>query len=212
MANPWLAVPLADYEGHMQAPDVAQLHVLAELFAQALAYCRPNSVAIIGIAGGNGLDRIDPSITARIVGLDIHPDYLAEARRRFAPQLALDLHCVDLAAQEIYLHPVQLVHAALVFEHAGTDLCLRNALSLVAPGGVLSVVLQLPSESAPAVAGSPFSSMQKLKAAFSLVDPTWLCQNLAARNFQIVQESRHALPAGKSFWHGLFRQQTPGNF
>jgi hypothetical protein len=44
------------------------------------------------------------------------------------------------------LEPVQLVHAALVFEHAGVDDCLDNALSMIAPGGNLSVVLQMPAE------------------------------------------------------------------
>ena len=38
----------------------------------------------------------------------------------------------------------------LIFEHAGLDQCLENAIALVAPGGTLSVVLQLPSTTAPA--------------------------------------------------------------
>jgi len=37
---------------------------------------------------------------------------------------------------------VELVHAALIFEHAGTGRCLENAISLVSPGGHLSVVTQ----------------------------------------------------------------------
>lgn len=70
MSSPWLEVPLEDYEGHMLAPEVAQLPVLADLFAQALALRRPTSVAVLGVAGGNGLDRVDPALTKRVVGFD----------------------------------------------------------------------------------------------------------------------------------------------
>lgn len=52
-----------------------------------------------------------------------------------------------------------MVHAALVFEHAGVSLCLENAVSMVALRGALSVVLQLPSESAEGVGASAFPSL-----------------------------------------------------
>ena len=52
--NPWLALPLGDYKGHMRSPA---------------------SVAILGIAGGNGLEHVDPSVTSRGVGLDLNPQY-----------------------------------------------------------------------------------------------------------------------------------------
>ena len=110
-----------------------QLDVLWELFAEALACCRPSSVAVLGIAGGNGLDHVDPNITKRVVGLDGNPLYLDEVRRRYAGKYVLGLYRVDLAAEPVDMEPLQLVHVALVFEHAGTDLC---------PGGSLSTVLQ----------------------------------------------------------------------
>src|SRR5208283_4273166 len=118
--------------------EVRQLDVLSELFAVALGRCRPASVALLGIAGGNGLDRVDGGITKRIVGLDLNPLYLDEVQRRYAGKSGLELCCVDLGEQAVDLEPVQLVHAALVFEHAGVGLCLKNAVSLVAPGGFLS--------------------------------------------------------------------------
>ena len=80
---------------------------------------RPESVAVLGIAGGNGLHNVDPTITKRVVGLDVNPSYLEAVRSRYAPKCDLELHCVDLAEQRVGLEPVQLVHAALVFEHAG---------------------------------------------------------------------------------------------
>ncbi|HEY3739808.1 MAG TPA: hypothetical protein VGL53_08185, partial [Bryobacteraceae bacterium] len=116
--NPWLHIPLADYEGHMASPDVAQLDALADLFAEALAIRRPDSVAVLGVAGGNGLDRIDWDVTRRVLGFDINPSYLEAVRLRFGD--AVELHCVDLATGPVAgIDPVKLVHAALVFEPAG---------------------------------------------------------------------------------------------
>jgi hypothetical protein len=76
MSNPWLGIPLGDYEGHMGSAEVGQLPVLAELFKCALDHCRPKSVAVLGVAGGNGLEQIDCSITKRIVGVDINRQYI----------------------------------------------------------------------------------------------------------------------------------------
>jgi hypothetical protein len=118
--DPWLDIPLGDYEAHMSAPEVGQLAVLADLFAEALAVRRPPSVAILGIAGGNGLEHVDPRVTRRVVGVDIHPDYLETVKRRHTGRLNLELHCVDLGRNFLAVEPAELVHAALIFEHAGT--------------------------------------------------------------------------------------------
>src|SRR5579872_7410889 len=80
--HPWLAVPLDDYERHMSSAPVRQLDALADLFGEALRICQPQSVAVLGVAGGNGLDRVDPAVTRRVVGIDIHPEYLDAVRQR----------------------------------------------------------------------------------------------------------------------------------
>lgn len=204
MSNPWLAVPLAEYEQHMSSVEVGQLGVLADLFAEAMARCRPSSIAILGIAGGNGLDHVDIGITSRVVGLDLNPQYLEAVRQRYSHLPGLKLHCIDLAEKRLALEPVQLVHAALIFEHAGAEVCLENALSMVMPGGSLSVVLQLSGEGGQTVGASPFPSIQNLKSHFSLFRPAWLRESLASRGFRLTHHSTRALPAGKAFWAGIF--------
>ena len=204
MPNPWLSIPLAEYEGHMKSPEVRQLDVLSELFAEALVCCQPKSVAVLGVAGGNGLDHVDSRVITRIVGLDVNPLYLDEVRRRHADKRGLELHCVDLAEQVVDLEPVQLVHASLVFEHAGVGRCLENAISLVAPGGALSVVLQLPVELEQDAIASRFPSIQKLSSHFLLIDSAWLCETLIQHGFRLIHQARRSLPAGKGFWMGVF--------
>jgi hypothetical protein len=138
------------------------------------------------------------------VGIDINPAYLDAVQQRFGQMQGLELMCADLADEMHSCLPVQLVHAALVFEHAGTGLCLDNVLSLVGDGGWLSVVLQLPSDTAPCVSKSQFESMQALSAGFTTIDPASLCATIETRGLHLVRETRRPLPAGKTFWMGIF--------
>ncbi len=205
-SNPWLAIPLEDYEGHMNSAGVAQLGVLSELFGEALESCCPRSVAVLGVAGGNGLERIDCSVIRRVVGVDINPEYLRAVDERFSGKLNLELHRLDLSREATQLEPVDLVHVALLFEHAGLGCCLKQAMSLVAPGGSLSVVLQLPGDSAANVGPSAFPSVQSLASHFSLVDPLDLQRRIV--DFKMVGEMRRELPGGKGFWMGIFRREV----
>jgi hypothetical protein len=53
IASPWLDIPLADYEGHMALPEIAQARMLAGELERAVRQHTPSSVAIIGCSGGN---------------------------------------------------------------------------------------------------------------------------------------------------------------
>ncbi len=188
----------------MASAQVQQATALSDLFAEALALRKPASVAILGVAGGNGLDRIDSNLTKRVVGVDINPAYLDSARRRFSHLAGLELHAIDLSEQVLQLPPVELVHAALIFEHAGTGRCLDNALDLVASGGACSIVLQLPATDAQEVGRSGFASIQRLASNFSLIDTNHLCQILGQRAFALAHQATRSLPGGKGFWMGIF--------
>jgi hypothetical protein len=202
--NPWQEIPLADYETHMQSEAVGQAVALSELFGEVLAQRKPASVAVLGVAGGNGLERIDPETTRRVVGLDLNPQYLAAVRERFANMPGLELHAIDLAEEAVTLPPVELVHAALVFEHAGLERCLENALALIMPEGALSVVLQLPSTESQNVGGSGVASITKLAAHFSLIDRNALTHTLAERGLRLIHERFEPVPGGKRLWMGTF--------
>ena len=205
MSNPWLAINLEDYEGHMSADNVRQLEPLSDLFKRALDLCTPRSVAVLGVAGGNGLDRVDSTITKRIVGLDINPKYLEAARQRYSALSGLELRRADLAADEpMALAPVDLVHAALIFEHTGLGRCLENALAQVAPGGKLSVVLQLPSAAEQEVTVTRYSSMQALRHGFTRIHVSDFCKMLKMRGFHLFEQEHSTLPMGKALWLGIF--------
>lgn len=205
MSNSWLAVPLEDYEAHMNSAGVQQLTALADLFNYSLDHCVPESVAVLGVAGGNGLERIDTAVTKRIVGIDINQQYLDTVQERFVTLPGLELHRCDLAQHNFCdVAPVALVHAALIFEHVGLNLALANTLSLVAPGGTVSVVLQLPGESEQAVACTGYASMQTLKRDFALIAESEFQRLMTQQGFRLIEQKRQAVPAGKALWLGMF--------
>jgi len=67
MSNPWLHVPLDDYESHMCLPAVGQAQMIADQLDRALLRWAPASIAVIGCAGGNGLEKIEGRTVERIV-------------------------------------------------------------------------------------------------------------------------------------------------
>jgi methyltransferase family protein len=210
MKRAWLKIPLQEYEGHMSAANVRQLDALSALFAIALRTFRPLSVAVLGVAGGNGLEQIDSTVTKRVIGLDIQPEYLRAVRTRHAQLPGLELCCADLCEDNVLLDafanaPVQLVHAALLFEHTGLAAALDNALAVVAPHGVFSVVLQLRSAEASDVTATEFPSMQTLRDEFALIDVQEFCRKLELKDFRLIGEHQHSLPGGKALWMGFFR-------
>jgi len=204
MTNPWLSIPLGDYEGHMSLPNVRQLRPLSELFKRTVEHVRPKSVAVLGVAGGNGLEHLADAGVLRIVAIDINMEYLETTRYRFRKFAGLELHCVDLTVDRISLKPVDLVHAALIFEHAGTEKALDNAVSLVGRNGRLSVVLQIPSAEQVPAALSTYASMQALRDHFTFVDRDLLEASLEDRGFIRETEQTLRLPGNKAFWYGVF--------
>ncbi|MEW6251269.1 MAG: class I SAM-dependent methyltransferase [Planctomycetota bacterium] len=175
MDNPWLHVPLADYEGHMAAPEVAQARLLADMFAAALHSHRPASAAVLGCAGGNGFERIQPEITRRIVGIDLNPEYVREARVRFERRLpGLELYVGDVQRDRFEVAPVELVFAGLLFEYVDASATLPRLPGLLSPGGVLATVLQLPSPTLPEITPSRYPSLAALASIMRLVSPAAL--------------------------------------
>ncbi len=116
--HPWLHIPAADYEGHMGPAGVDQLAPLSRSFADVYRRLLPPRVAVLGCATGNGFEHVDLAVTRRLVGVDIHPEYLALARRRHA-RLApvLELLCRPAETCDLGAGSLDLVFAGLFFEY-----------------------------------------------------------------------------------------------
>jgi SAM-dependent methyltransferase len=210
MKNPWLDIPLDEYESHMALPQVSQARLLADIFHRMLEQYRPRSVAVLGCAGGNGLEQISPDVTERVVGVDINPRYVERLRTRFRDRFsALELWVGDIQTAEVAFQPVELVFAGLVLEYVDVETVLRRVYALLVTGGVLGTVVQLPHPASAPVTPSPVPSLQALAMVMGLVPPV-LLTDLAGRHGYSELESRvEESHAGKQFQVQAFRTRAP---
>jgi SAM-dependent methyltransferase len=206
--NPWLAITAADYEGHMGVSGVDQLGPLRTVLAEVYTQVRPARMAVLGCGTGNGIDVVDPARTRRLVGVDLNPGYLALAQERY-PDLAgiAEWMCADIERRELDDGAFDLIHAALLFEYIDPTPLLPRVARWLAPGGVLSVVSQLPGGDAP-ISDTGFSSLRTLGGLLRLVPPDHL-RDLAARAGLTELSSKQVpLAREKSFQAAIFAKAT----
>jgi hypothetical protein len=119
LGNPWETIRLVDYEEHMRADGVQQLQALNRITGEQLAHGKA-CIVVLGAAGGNGLEYINPCAVETVWALDINGEYLAACRERF-PQLGGKLKTVrcDLAEPGTELPVCGLLICNLVIEYLG---------------------------------------------------------------------------------------------
>jgi SAM-dependent methyltransferase len=200
MQNPWQCIPLEDYEGHMALPSVGQAKMLADQLERLIGRYRPTSIALMGCAGGNGLERIQSTCVERTVAVDINPEFVAAARKRFADKMTnLDLRCADVQSESLQFEPVELMYAALIFEYVDIAATLATMRRNIRFGGTLVALLQLPHAKQQAVSPSPYRSLDRLASALKLIAPDVLRAQAKAAGFKIGHSETIALPSGKAF-------------
>jgi hypothetical protein len=210
MPNPWRQVPLADYEAHMALPSVAQSQLLASTLHRVVTRFQPRSLALLGAAGGNGLELVDSASVRRVVALDLNPGYLRVCASRHAASFAEFqpvLH--DLSQGPPAIVPVECIFAGLVLEYLRLEVFCSYLPPLLADGGIFATLLQLPAADLPEVSASPFPSLTKLQSAFSFVRPAHLHDLLAGRGFVRLTEELHELDTGKSFCFSAYQLTKP---
>lgn len=198
--NPWLDVSAAEYQAHMQSPDVAQSGVLAELFGIALRAAQPESLLLLGCGTGNGLQAIDDQVTRRVTCVDINPAYLSELLARFpAPGHDRSLIEMDLNTGELPPGPFNLVHAPFVFEFLDWRSLVPRIAAVLTAGGHLTVIIQRESRTVAARTPTPYFTLRRLDALFAYVDPLDL--GAVASDCGLALESQRdvSLPRQKSF-------------
>jgi SAM-dependent methyltransferase len=205
MRNPWLAIPLADYEGHMALPDIAQAQMLSGILADVAEKLRPRSLAVLGCAGGNGFDRISPAITGRVVGVDLNPLYIAQARARHEKRFrSLELLVADIQKDAIAFEPVDLVFAALVLEYVDVDAVIARTRAMLGEEGALVTVVQLPGPLSAKVTPSPFASLQSLAGVMRLVPPDEVRQAALSQGYIEIESGIVTSAGGKQFQVQVF--------
>ena len=205
--NPWLSIPLADYEAHMASDAVRQRPMLDEFLVRALDHAQPHSVIVLGASGGSGFEVLANRALDRVVAVDINPRYLESLKTRFTAALpTLRTVCGDVADPALDLPRTDLVHAALIFEYVAPARLLSNAHRWLQPHGTLSVVLQLQVRNKPAVSETPFQSLVTLSSVMQFLEPDRLTQEAATAGFRQSFSERIDLVTGKAFQFLLFER------
>ena len=209
--NPWLDIPLADYEAHMALPTVGQSQLIADELAALVRRHSPTSVAVVGCAGGNGFDRLSGTSVTRVVGVDINPAYIEQARQRHAARIpGLELYAADLESAGVLFEPVDLVYVALVLEYVDTGRAMHTLLRYCKSGSVLAVLSQLPHEQMAHVSPSPYTSLQRLEPRMRLVVPEVLQEHARQAGFAPGRSRTVAATGGKNFSVLEFRVPETG--
>ncbi len=198
MTNPWLTVPLDDYETHMSAENVRQAQMLAKLMGSLADQKRASSVALLGAAGGNGFAALDPVLVSRAVAVDINPDYLESCERRHAVSFAsFEAVCADIATTGPTFAPVEFAFAGLIAEYVGASALASYASQAVVSGGHLAVVLQRPGMAT--VSPTGIKSIFNVECIFHFIEPATMCQELESVGFKVSSTEQLISGGGKAF-------------
>jgi len=207
-SNPWLSIPWEDYEGHMASPEVLQAQFISETFGSVLREYSPKVTAVLGCSTGNGFEYIDPSVTQKIIGVDINPEYLEVLQDRYRSSLpGLKLICADLATLELDAGSCDLIFCGLVFEYVEPrDLVVKMARWLGFKGKLI-VVLQLPSEKSKVVSETKYESLKRLDPIMRLVEPEVVQRACSEVGLSEIRACTQILETQKAFFVGHYTKE-----
>lgn len=196
MKNPWRDIELSDYENHMKLDSVMQLQVLNQMMKNQLNAYSVDSVMVLGVAGGNGLEHINPEKYSVVYGVDINPQYLREVGKRYKNlDSTLKCLCVDLLTEVSKLPTADLVIANLLIEYIGYD-CFKAVVRRVKPKYVsCGIQINFGSEF---VSDSPYlHAFDGLNSVHHQMDLDNLMLAMDDVGYKAISTTEYLLPNGK---------------
>lgn len=204
MANPWTEISLDIYEAHMKQDNVRQLQALNEMMHEQISGFSVSELMILGVAGGNGLEHIDPNCRQRVYGIDINEAYLQAVSKRYSHlSKVLKLLCIDLQTQFHQLPQVEYVIADLLIEYIGID-CFQAVLHHVKPQFV-SCIIQIDHEHKWVSDTDYQAAFQGLQQLHQRIDEKQLIESMKELHYSILYEQRRELPNHKELLRLDFR-------
>ena len=198
MKNPWEEICLDDYENHMSLNSVLQLQAMNAIMKQQFEAYPVNTVMILGIAGGNGLEHIKKGKYCTVYGVDINEAYLRATSERY-PELSDVLLClrIDLINDADKLPPSQLVIANLLIEYIGYP-AFQNVVLQVRPVYV-SCVIQINADTGNWVSDSPYlHAFDRLDEVHHQMEESALTAAMEAIGYENTLRDAVSLPNGKA--------------
>ena len=198
MNNPWEEISLEHYEKHMSLDSVMQLQALNAIMKKQFEAYPVNTVMILGIAGGNGLEHIKKDRYSTVYGVDINEGYLRAVSERYAA-LSDVLQCLylDLIKDVSCLPQSQFVIANLLIEYIGYP-AFQNVLKRVQPE-YISCVIQINTDTENWVSDSPYlHAFDRLDEVHHQMEETALTATMGETGYTQILRDSVSLPNGKA--------------
>jgi hypothetical protein len=190
----------------MGDPRVGQLQRLHEITGEQLAAYPSRAIGVLGIAGGNGLEPIDPETTDAVYGYDINPDYLAACETRYRGDFGERLHLIETRIDRtVRIERVDLLIANLIVEYVGIDEFVAFAAANARSIGVLSCVIQRHNGEGFVSSTDYASSFDVLGSVSSDIDPETLTSAMSDGGCVALDRREYPLPNDKTLMRQDFR-------
>ena len=198
MSNPWEKIKLSDYENHMSLESVSQLQVLNKMMGEQFGAYDIETVMVLGIAGGNGLEHIDKGRIKKIYGVDVNQEFLTECKRRYSELgTVFEAICTDLSKDKLQLPCAELLVANVLIEYIGYE-CFRKIVRLVKPKYV-SCIIQINTGDS-FVSDSPYlHAFDCLQEVHCQIEEKSLSDCMSKIGYHLKQMEEQLLPNGKKF-------------
>lgn len=198
MSNPWEEIDLSDYENHMSLESVYQLQVLNKMMREQFETYDIETIMILGIAGGNGLEHINKEQIKKVYGVDVNQNFLVECKRRYNELGDLfETICVDLLDNNLQLPCSELLVANLLVEYIGYE-CFQKIIRLVKPL-YISCIIQINTGDS-FVSDSPYiHAFDCLEKVHHQMEENNLLNCMSKIGYQIRKTMEQILPNGKKF-------------
>ena len=197
MSNPWEKIDLSDYENHMKLNSVYQLQTLSQIMKEQFSICDATTVMILGIAGGNGLEHIQPKRFQTVYGVDVNRNYLSICSHRYPSidGIFVPIWC-DLQSENYSLPTAELVIANLLIEYIGYE-NFQRVIQSVTPH-YASCVIQVNQDNG-FVSDSPYlSTFGRLEEVHREITANELTKAMSMIKYRQIYKKEFPLPNGKA--------------
>ena len=210
MKNPWEEIGLDDYENHMKLDSVKQLQTLNSMMKAQFDEYPVTTAMVLGVAGGNGLEHVNPDKYQTIYGVDINEKYLEAVATRYADKVddgVLKLRKINLISEPEKLPQAELLIANLLIEYIGYD-AFAKVVSAVNPCFV-SCVIQINEDVCNWVSDSPYiHSFDRLDEVHHQMKENELVATMEKVGYSEKAKMKESLPNGKALVRVDFKNEA----
>ena len=126
MSNPWEEISLDDYEKHMSLDSVRQLQALDSIMKKQFAAYPVETAAVLGVAGGNGLEHITFNVVILYPEITVYKDLIFRC----------EIYMYDMHSRDVFISSIKVL--ADLCCHVLIACCLYRIISAITIRGAVN--------------------------------------------------------------------------